>query len=286
MANEIDGRTRLVGLLGWPVAHSLSPRMHNAAFGALGLNWRYLPLPARPADLSAAVRGLAALGFCGANVTVPHKEAVIPALDGLTAEAAGLGAVNTLIFERREDGAALITGHNTDCAGFVEALRAGGFDLQAGGRAVVVGAGGAARAVIYGLLAAGMTEVVLLNRTPERAAALVRPGVQAMALTPESLVETARKAALLVNATTVGMTPHPEESIWPATAAVPSHLAVFDLVYAPRETRLLQQARAGGATAIDGLEMLVRQGAAAFSRWTGVADLEMVAGIMRQACLS
>jgi len=279
----IDGRTQLVGLIGWPVEHSLSPAMHNAAFEALGLNWRYLPLPTPPGQVEAAVRGLAALGFRGANVTVPHKQAAMAALDSIAPDAEALGAVNTLVVARGASGAATVSGHNTDVQGFVDALRGGGYEPQDGGSAVVVGAGGAARAVVFGLLRSGIGEIVVLNRTLERAQALVADlGVSsALPLTPETLIESARAADLLVNATTVGMWPRVGGSVWPEEAPLPSHLAVFDLVYNPPKTRLLQQARGSGARAIGGLGMLVRQGALAFEMWTGeAAPLE----VMRAAC--
>ena len=130
----MDGETTLVGVMGWPIAHSLSPVMHNAAFAALGLNWAYVPVPVRPGEVGAAVAGLRALGFRGCNVTVPHKEAVIPHLDRLPTHVARFGAVNTLIFDRDEEGACTLTGENTDVQGFVRALRQEGFDPT--GRAV------------------------------------------------------------------------------------------------------------------------------------------------------
>ena len=293
----IDGHTQLVGLIGWPVEHSLSPAMHNVTFDALGLNWRYLPLPVPPGQVEAAVRGLAALGFRGANVTVPHKQAVMPALNSIASNARALGAVNTLVIGRDADGTPVISGYNTDDKGFVGALRRGGFEPEDGGNAVVVGAGGAARAVVFGLLWSGSGEIVVLNRTPERAQALVsdlgsappfpcreggrRVRLRALPLTPETLVESARAADLLVNATTVGMWPHVDDSVWPEGVPIPTHLTVFDLVYNPLETQLLRQARESGARATDGLGMLVRQGALAFDMWTGEqAPVE----VMRAAC--
>lgn len=289
----IDGSTRLVGLLGWPVEHSLSPVMHNAAFDALGLPWRYVPLPVPPGQVEAAVRGLAALGFCGANVTVPHKRAVMPFLNSITPAAQALGAVNTLVIGRDEKGSTTISGHNTDSKGFVGALRRGGFEPEDGGNAIVVGAGGAARAVVFGLLWSGAGQILILNRTLERAEALVSDlspqarsssQLRALALTPETLVESARGADLVVNSTTVGMWPHIDDSIWPGEVAIPPHLTVFDLVYNPLETRLLRQARRPGARAIDGLGMLVRQGALAFDLWTNQGlDVTEIAALMRRA---
>ena len=291
---QIDGCTQLVGLIGWPVEHSLSPAMHNAAFEALGLNWRYVPLPVEPGQVETAVRGLAALGFRGANVTVPHKEAVMDVLSTIGPSARALGAVNTLLIGRGSDHAPTIAGFNTDATGFVGALRRGGFEPEDGGDAVVVGAGGAARAVVFGLLWSGSGEITVLNRTPERARALVsdlghRPQdairLHALPLTAEALVESTRTADLLVNATTVGMWPHVDGCVWPTGAPIPSHLTAFDLVYNPLETHLLRLARRSGARAIDGLGMLVRQGALAFDMWTNLGlVLEEIVAPMRVAC--
>ena len=290
----VDGNTDLVGLIGWPVGHSLSPVMHNAAFDAFGLNYRYLPLPVPPGQVETAVRGLAALGFRGANVTVPHKQAVMPALSTIAPTAQLLGAVNTLVVDRSAGAVPAIDGRNTDAGGFLGALRQGGFEPRDGGSAVVVGAGGAARAVVFGLLTAGDGEILVLNRTLDRAQALVsdlggHPGwssrLHAFSLTPEVLVESARAAALVVNTTLVGMWPHGHGSVWPDGVPVPSHLTVFDLVYNPLDTRLLQQVRGSGARGIDGLGMLVRQGALAFNLWVD-QDIPMdeLCAVMRDAC--
>lgn len=276
---KVNAQTKLVGIIGWPVEHSLSPAMHNAAFAALGLNWAYVPLPVAPGQLSAAVRGLAALGFQGANVTIPHKEAVLPYLDELSQEARFIGAVNTIVI----DGDRLI-GHNTDAAGFMQALLAGGFRPD-GARAVVIGAGGAARAVVYGLLAAGVVAITIVNRSLQRAEALVEdfariplgstPWLKKVPLTAvslsscSSLPSLVAEADLLVNATPVGMWPRPGESPWPDDAPFPGHPLVFDLVYNPPKTKLLLQAQAAGARTIGGLEMLLYQGAKAFELWTG-----------------
>ncbi|MEE8390138.1 MAG: shikimate dehydrogenase [Anaerolineae bacterium] len=286
----IDGHTKLVGLIGWPVEHSLSPAMHNAAFDVLGLNWRYVPLPVPPGQVEAAVRGLAALGFRGANVTVPHKQAVMPALDNIAPDTVEFGAVNTIVVERREDGTAVLSGHNTDVQGFIGELRQRGFEPE-GKSAVVVGAGGSARAIVFGLQSAGIGEIAVLNRTLERAQALVsslgdeEEVLRALPLASETLVESARAADLLIHTTTVGMWPRVDGSVWPNGVPIPSHLTVFDLVYNPLETRLLQQARQSNAHAIDGLGMLVRQGAMAFDMWTNQGfAMEEIVGPMRAAC--
>ena len=299
--DPIDAHTQLVGLIGWPVEHSVSPAMHNAAFEELGLNWRYVPLPVPPGEIEAAIRGLGALSFRGANVTVPHKAAARVAMtrlfgpDAVAPDATALGAVNTLVAERREEGEAedkaRFNGHNTDVGGFLGALRNGGFRAT-GSAGVVVGAGGAARAVVFGLLEAGAREIVVLNRTLERAKSLVSelssvrgsalsPAIQALPLTRETLLEAARGAQLLVNATPVGMWPRVDGSIWPDQVPMPPDLTVFDLVYNPLETKLQRQVRASGAHAIDGLGMLVRQGALAFDIWTG---RDPPIQVMRRAC--
>ncbi len=279
---DITARTRLVGLLGWPVSHSVSPYMHNAAFAALGMDWRYLPLPAPPARVGEAVLGLRALGFRGANVTVPHKQAVIPFLDELSPAAAAIGAVNTICVE--ENGALL--GENTDAAGFVADLQGHGVEL-AGKRALVLGAGGSARAVVYGLAQAGCRSIAILNRTLHRAEELAQamqahfPQVHISAHPfPQAVEEVNAQADLVVNCTSLGMTPHTEGLPWDEDALFRPQQVVYDLVYNPSATRLLQIAAADGARAIGGMGMLVHQGAIAFQRWTGEAP---PIPVMRQA---
>ena len=210
----------------------------------------------------------------------------MPALDSIASDAKALGAVNTLVIERGEDEKVSISGHNTDAHGFIGALRHGGFDPK-GKSAVVVGAGGGARAVVYGLLEAGAQEILMFDLEPRRAQALVSDlsgaenELRALPLTTESLVESARAADLLVNATPMGMWPRVDGSIWPDGVPIPAHLTMFDLVYNPLETRLSRQARKAGAHAIGGLGMLVGQGALAFEMWTGQpAPVE----VMMSAC--
>lgn len=276
----IDGETQLVGAIGWPIAHSLSPAMHNAAFQALGLNWCYVPLPVRPGQVEAALRGLVALGFRGANVTVPHKQAVIPYLDAVSDDARAIGAVNTLVVK---DGRLL--GDNTDATGFLVDLRRAGFE-PVGRRALVLGAGGGARAVAYALAMAG-TDVVVLNRTPSRAETLVRDlaawvppvSLRSVPLSRQALSRLAPTADLIVNATSVGMWPDVDTSPWPDDLPIPPGCTVYDLVYRPARTRLLRQAEACGAQGIGGLGMLVHQGALAFEMWTGQ---DAPVGVMRQ----
>jgi shikimate dehydrogenase len=275
MPMDINGHTKLVGLIGHPVEHSLSPAMHNSAFAALSLNWCYVPLPVLPERLREAIAGLRALGFVGANVTVPHKEAVMSHLDEVTPEAQAIGAVNTIAMSLAVVCEGRNIGYNTDWQGFLTALSEGGFDSQ-GKRAVVLGAGGAARAAVYALAHAG-AQVTILNRTLARAQALVQdfsrlfPSLpfRFFSFTSQALEKQTTEAHLLVNTTPVGMWPEVDQSPWPEDLGFPGHLTVFDLVYNPRQTKLLRQARAAGAKGIGGLGMLVHQGAAAFELWTG-----------------
>ncbi len=271
---QITGRTALVGIIGWPVSHSVSPAMHNAAFAQLGLDWRYVPLPVdstREGAVGDALRGLRALGFRGANVTVPHKQVIIPFLDRLTPVAQAMGAVNTIVVG--EDGR--LTGDNTDAAGFIADLRSHGVD-PAGQRVLVLGAGGSARAIVYGLAQAGARQITVANRTlarAELAVAHLRPfAVQtelAAASLPGDLAAIGEQAALIVNCTSLGMTPQVETTPWNKGVPFRPEQTVYDLVYNPAETRLLRQARRDGARPIGGLGMLIWQGALALEGWTG-----------------
>lgn len=273
-AAAISAQTTLVGLIGWPVSHSVSPAMHNAAFAALGLDWRYVPLPVDPALPGAvgdAVRGLRAMSLRGINVTVPHKQAVLPFLDRVTPAAQAMRAVNTIIVAT--DGA--LIGDNTDAPGFIADLRAHGVE-PAGRRVLVLGAGGSARAIVYGLAQAGAQQIIIANRSVERAEQLLadlRPflggAAGAVVALPDGLAAVAAEVTLIVNCTSLGMTPHADTTPWPVDLPLRTDQTVYDLVYNPAETRLLQQARAGGAQAIGGLGMLIWQGALAFERWTG-----------------
>jgi len=269
-AITVTGRTQLVGLFGWPVEHSISPPMHNAAFASLGMDWCYLPFGVPPTCLADAVRGVRALGLRGVNATVPHKQALLELVDELTAEARAIGAVNTLILGERT------IGHNTDAAGFMQALREAGL-LPQEKSVLVLGAGGAARAVVYAL-AAAKAHVTVLNRTPERAEALahdlcqVLPGayIEPGPLEPAALAWQAVRAELIVNTTTVGMSSHGGGSPWPEQVPYPDGVPLYDLIYSPPETPLMALARRHGAQATNGLGMLVHQGAESFRVWTGI----------------
>ena len=249
------------GLLGNPVGHSLSPPMHEAAYEELGLEARYVTFEPDPGDIGDAIDGAAALGIAGLNVTIPFKRDVFDRVDA-DEMATRIGAVNTIDFTG--DGAP--TGHNTDAAGALRALRDHGVTVD-GARAVVVGAGGAGRALSFGLADAGAT-VEIANRTESKARDLADevPGATGHGLEDGTLADLLADADVLVNATSVGMeedeTPVPE-------AALHGDLAVLDAVYRPLETRLLREAAAAGATTVDGAWMLLYQGVEAFERWTG-----------------
>ncbi len=262
---------RFAVLLGDPVGHSLSPAIHNAAFRALGLDAVYLACRVEAARLGDAVAGLGALGCLGANVTIPHKEAAVRLVDRLTPAAEAVGAVNTLAFADEE-----IVGDNTDAEGFALPLRPHAETL-AGTEAVVLGAGGAARAAVYALLTAFEPgRVTVAARRTEQARRLVADlspwaGPDALCALPLAEAgEAIRRSTLVVNATPVGMMPHSDTTPWAhADDLHPGHL-VYDLVYAPEETRLLREAATRGATPLGGLGMLLGQAAAAFRRWTGL----------------
>ncbi len=262
----LTGTSALAGLLGWPVAHSRSPRLHGFWLARHGVDGAYLPLPVEPARFAPAVRALADLGFRGANVTIPHKEAAFAACDVVEDAARRIGAVNTLIFR---DGR--IEGWNTDAAGFLDSLRdaAPGFDA-ASGPVVILGAGGGARAVAVALLEAGCPRLTLVNRTPARAEALARDlsdhglGARLAVATAPPLPD----AALLVNTTSAGMAGHPPLDL--DVAPLPGSAVVADIVYVPLETPLLAAARARGLRTVDGLGMLLHQARRGFHAWFGV----------------
>jgi shikimate dehydrogenase len=254
-----DGATRVAGIIGWPVEHSLSPAMHNAAFAALGLNWTYVAFPVHPRRVDEAIAGLAAAGCAGLNATIPHKAAALRAASAATEAAAAIGAANTLV----PDGDGGFRADNTDAEGFLRAL-----DEQAplgldGADALVLGAGGAARAVVFALRSRG-ARVRVANRTPERAAGLGDP----VPFERRALEAVAGRAALVVNATSLGLDgPEPPGEL-PLGSLGPGQV-VADVVYRPGGTPWLAAAAARGARTVDGLGMLLHQGAAAFAQWTG-----------------
>ena len=276
---RLNGKTSLLGVVGHPIGHSLSPRMHNAAFAASGHNYAYVALDVRPEDLKEAVRGLVALGFKGFNVTMPHKEEIIPLLDDVEESARLAGAVNTVVVE---DGS--LRGLNTDGSGFLRACKESGIDFG-GKRVLVLGAGGAAAAIAASVLGEGAMEVGISNRSHDRAERLADrlrqtyPSTRIRVYPLSEGVETLDEVEVLVNATYLGMRdedplPVHEEFIGP-------DLAVCDAVYRPDgETRLIRAARSLGVQTVSGERMLLYQGVEAQKIWTG---LEPDVGVMSRA---
>jgi shikimate dehydrogenase len=278
MLPDIDPETVLVGLLGHPVRHSLSPAMHNAAFAAAALNWRYHAFDVTPHGLSAAVKGLQALGFCGVNATIPHKEQLLALVDECSDRAIRIGAINTLKFDERQR----IYGDNTDAPGFIEDLRDHGQD-PAAHAVLVLGAGGSARAVVYGLLEAGCQRVHVANRSLERAERLCAdfsaffPDQQLTAHSLASLQGLSLGVSMLVNSTSVGL--NGQSSPWSEDWNAESISVVYDLIYNPAQTPFLKYFHGRGCRTINGLGMLAGQGRLAWSWWTGKKPPK---GVMRK----
>ena len=275
---------RVYGIIGWPVWHTRSPSMHNAAFRAVDIDAVYAPFGVRPPDLQNAVVGLRALGVRGVNVTLPHKQNVMAHLDEVEEEAAAIGAVNTILVEKGR-----LIGCNTDAEGLVRSLRDHGFD-PTDASSIVVGAGGAARAAVAGLAAAGARRIVVAARRQGQAERLQQELAAVTSGTDVVTSELAQlprsefsEASLLVQATSATLDDGPEASRFAETLpldAMPKTATVTDLVYAPRRTTVIRAAERLGLSTVDGLGMLLHQGAIAFERWTGVdAPLE----VMRKA---
>jgi shikimate dehydrogenase len=269
---KVSGKTQICGLIGDPVEHTMSPPMQNAAFKKLGLDYIYLPFRVKPEELPRAVAGLKALNVKGFNVTTPHKVSVIPLLDGLDPLAEKIGAVNTVVNDGGE-----LRGYNTDATGFLRALLGKGVRPE-GKNVVILGAGGAARAIAYILIENG-SHLTILNRKleldwAENIAQLILEDfgreVRVMELLPRHLSAALKGGDILVNATSVGMSPASGRSPVPARL-LHRRLVVFDIVYNPMMTKLLKDSKAAGARTIDGVDMLAWQGALAFERWTGQA---------------
>ncbi len=261
-----SGKTRVAGVMGWPVEHSLSPRLHGYWLEHHRIDGAMVPLPVRPEHFAEALRALPRLGFVGASVTVPHKEAVLAIADDVEPLARRVGAANLIVVGKNGRTVA----RNTDVSGFLDALREGAPAWRAGeGAAVVIGAGGAARAIVVALGMAGVPEIRVVNRTLARAETLAKafgPGVRPVRW--ENRAQALAGAGLLVNATTLGMTGNPALEL--DLAPLSARAAVADIVYAPLQTPLLARAAARGLTAIDGLGMLLHQARPAFAAWFGV----------------
>ena len=279
----ITGTTQNLGVIGWPIAHSLSPVLQNAAIDKSNIDYNYTALPVQPEDLPVAVAGLKALHYRGWNVTIPHKSAIMPLLDEIDEAAKIIGAVNTVVNDKGK-----LTGYNTDCLGFMGALVSRKIDMS-NKLAVLLGAGGAARAVIWGLIKAGAGEVVLGVRNPAKAQPLADEfsaygKVTVCHWEDAAFAEKLQAADLLVNTTPLGMTPKVEECPPVDWSKVKADAFVYDIIYTPAETRFLREAREHGHKTVNGEEMLAGQGAAALKMWTGIEpDLSCMQEALRQA---
>ena len=278
----ITGKTRLLAVIGAPIGHSLSPIIQNAALHAAGLDYVYTALPVRADALASAVRGLRDAGIAGFNVTIPFKTEIIPLLDALSEDARRIQAVNTVAIE---DGR--MVGHNTDVAGFLAGFAERGIALT-GKKAVLIGAGGAARAALWGLLRSGVSSIVIGVRNAAKGAALAADfaadgDVRAVSFDDTAWIAACSDADLVVQTTPLGMTPHTEEMPPVDAAMINPSTVVYDLIYTPAETRFLREARARGCETINGETMLVAQGAEAFHLWTGVRpDMELMKRTLRE----
>ena len=279
---RISGATKIYGVIGDPIEHSLSPIIQNAAFEAAGLDSTFLAFKVKSAEVERAINGMRGLGIQGINVTMPHKNEVIKFLDGVEENARQLNAVNTIKNDKGK-----LYGFNTDGVGALNALRENGFDPK-GKKVALLGAGGAARAIAYAI-ARETEELAIVNRTLNSAAELANMIYQnfnskvcAYTLSPLAIKGTLSEAELLINTSSVGMKPNearsPVNKRW-----LRSDLAVMDIVYNPVETKLAKEAKSAGAKVISGVEMLIYQGAASFEIWTGKkAPVE----VMREAALN
>ncbi len=275
---NINAKTKVCGIIGYPIMHSVSPEMHNAAFAALNLDYIYVPFEIKPGNLPRAIQGMRALGLRGLNVTVPHKIEVISLLDELDPTAEKIGAVNTIVNDCGN-----LKGYNTDAPGFIRGLIANGVRIK-GKNVVILGAGGAARAIACSL-SDQCAEITILNRKAgiKRARDLAaglkqvyRTEFKVLVLNKPNLKKVIMNADILVNATSVGMYPEANESPVPLDLLKPD-LIVYDIVYNPVETKLIKEAKHAGAKTIGGIEMLVAQGAISFKLWTGQrAPLEVM----------
>jgi len=278
---NITGKTRVCGVIGEPIEHTLSPLMHNAAFEALKLDYVFLAFRVKPAEVESAVNGMRALNIRGLNVTMPHKSTVIKHLDRVDLSAQIVNSVNTVLNKEN-----LLFGFNTDGIGAFKALKENGVEPK-GRKVLLLGAGGAARAIAY-TMANKADELAVLNRTVKQAQALAKlleksfnKKISTGSLSPSDIQSNIQDSDILINATSVGMKPKAEESPIPPKL-LRSNLAVMDIVYNPLETKLEKEAKAAGAKVVSGVEMLIYQGAASFELWTGKsAPVE----VMRQAAL-
>lgn len=269
LSEMISGKTKICGIIGDPIEHTMSPVMHNAAFKKLELDYGYLPFRVKKEELGRAIEGMRALNIRGLNVTIPHKVAVGQFLDELDTLADKIGAINTIVNSN-----GVLKGYNTDATGFLQALIERGIEPK-GKRVVILGAGGASRAISF-ILAERGSSLVILNRTwdkakvcADRISGIFRSEATALKLNGENLATVLSQADILVNTTSLGMSPNINQTPVASNLLKPG-LIVFDIVYNPVKTRLQRAAEVAGATVISGLDMLVWQGALAFEKWTGL----------------
>jgi shikimate dehydrogenase len=273
MKKEINGKTKIIGIIGKNVENSLSPLIHNQIILKHSLNFCYLPFQVAETDLNKAIQGIKALNIRGVNVTFPYKEKAIKFLDEVEESARRIGAVNTIVNNK-----GILTGYNTDVIGFKRSLQEDGKFTTKKKKAVILGAGGAARAVVYALLEEGIEGVCIFNRTPEKAEKIKKDlspffpesNINIFPLEKEKLKDKIEGVHLLVNATSLGMPPTIDNTPLPDEKLFHSNLLVYDLIYNPANTLFLRQAKRAGAKIINGLPMLVYQGIESFYLWTGL----------------
>lgn len=273
------GKTKNLGIIGYPVEHSLSPAMQLSALNKAGLDYSYIAMPVVPENLTNAITGLKSLNFCGFNVTIPHKINIINCLDSIDENAKMIGAVNTVVNKNGK-----LLGYNTDSIGFISSLKNHGFSIDKK-NAVLLGAGGAARAVIWGLISAGISTLCLGVRNVSKAEPLIHIfekflTIEVFHWNDEQFQQKLKEADLLVNTTPLGMHPRVDEMPPVDWSLVLPQAFVYDLIYTPETTKFLQMAKANHNTTINGEGMLVEQGAAAFKLWT---DVDADTKIMHQA---
>ena len=265
--SKINSQTHVIGLIGHPVAHSRSPQMHNAMFQDLGLNNVYLAFDVAPEQLKAAIEGVRALGVRGLNVTIPHKVNVMNYLDGISPEAKQIGAVNTIV----NQGGYLI-GYNTDGEGYLRSLlEETGTEIK-GKRILLLGAGGAARAIGYTMVTSGIEKLTIMNRDENKAHILqqdLKQYAKTEVLTMAQLENAVKDSDLIINTTSMGMSPNIHHSLLEKQWISPHHL-VSDIIYNPLETQMMKDAKEQGATVHGGLGMFIYQGVIAFEKWTGM----------------
>ncbi|MBU4310210.1 shikimate dehydrogenase [bacterium] len=279
---KIDGETKVVGLIGYPIGHTLSPAMHNRAFEYLDLNYLYLPFPVKESNLKEALRALPALSVVGVNVTLPYKERVLEYLDEVSEEAELTQAVNTILVKDSR-----LIGYNTDGKGFVTSLKKGAEFNPRDKKVVIIGAGGASRAVSIGLAKEGVEKITLIDIVFNKAQSLAShiakniSKVEVAAVKEEGLGKEVREADILINATPLGM--KPDDSLPIDPKLLHPNLLVYDLIYNPSKTKLLSEAERIGAKTLNGIGMLLYQGALTFTIWTGrEAPIEVMARALKE----